>query len=296
MPLKHIVVAVDVTDASRHLLETAAHLARRAGARVTVLNAQRAALHAGAATVGGVHMADADGEDHGLTQLREWVADTLDVAGVPQVTLATTVGVAGVEVSHFAEEHGADLILVGRKPPGRPPPRLLGETVDSVARRSKVRCLFVHPGWTRFSPVLAALDGTERGLAVFRDACRLARNTGGEVRAVTVEPVWPGEPDALASQMPSGRTMRLLETIGRVVAQERGGCPGWPDGSTLDEYPFGVRRGDVVTALLEEVRATAAGVLAVGMRLHGQAGIVERDSITRFLIHEAPCAVLTVPL
>jgi len=200
----------------------------------------------------------------------------------PRVTPTFTVlsGVPGIEIPRYAEEHGGDLLVLGRKQRTQRQRMFLGDTADAVARRSRVPCLFVGPDCEGFEGVLVCLDATERSFGVFQTAADFARAIGAPVRAVTVEPVWLNEPDELAATLPASRTLRLNRTLDRALV-------------TTD---LRIRRGNVLNELLAEAAEAGAGLLAFGYHRGGPPGIVEGGSVARGLLHSALCAVLTVPL
>jgi nucleotide-binding universal stress UspA family protein len=57
-----------------------------------------------------------------------------------------------------------------------------------------------------------------------------------------------------------------------------------------------ILRGPIVGSLIQEVTTFRADVLVVGNHRGGPAGVIEGGSTARRLAHEAPCAVLTIPL
>jgi nucleotide-binding universal stress UspA family protein len=132
--------------------------------------------------------------------------------------------------------------------------------------------------------VLAALDGTDWGLAVLMTTHRLAAAAGAELRTVTVEPPKTGETAADAAALPLARTARLQERLREVLGQSH---PG-----TRVE----IRRGAAVEQVLAAVNESGADTLAVGYHRGGPAGIIDAGSTGRRLLHAAPGAVLTIPL
>jgi nucleotide-binding universal stress UspA family protein len=48
--------------------------------------------------------------------------------------------------------------------------------------------------------------------------------------------------------------------------------------------------------VLAEVRESGADLLVIGYHRGGPPGVLEAGSTARRLAHEAPCAVLTIPL
>ena len=156
---------------------------------------------------------------------------------------------------------------------------LLGDTADALARRSRVPCLFVPPWGAGFARMLVAMDGTPRGSAVLRFALTLAGELGAGLRLLTVERPWPGEPAELAVALPATRGEAVQAELDRSLAIE-----------------VEVRRGDVAEQILEAARGGREDMVVIGCHRGGPAGVIEAGSTTRHVIHQAPCAVLTVPL
>lgn len=205
------------------------------------------------------------------------------------VEVAAIHGLPQVEIGRLAEDRKADLIVLGRKPRSRTTRMFLGDTADAVVRRSRIPCLLVPPGLGGLSRMLVALDGTDRGFIVYALAMDLAHAGSMQLSAVTVEPAWPGEPAALAGTLPSARSERLAAMI---AGQSRRASQTT---ETLKPRALQVRHGDIVDEVVAAVTDTAADVLVLGFHRGGPALVVEGGSVSRRLLHVAPCAVLTLP-
>jgi nucleotide-binding universal stress UspA family protein len=267
MRLQHIVVAADETEVSRNAIRTALAWAHRASARLTVLSVSNRKV-----------VAAGEGPPSAVTTIERWLAHEIAESNAAAPRIAEASGVPSIEIARFAEESAADLLVLGRKPRSPVARRLLGDTADAVARRSRVPCLFV-PGPDEVpARLLVALDGTERGFTVFKEASRLGEALDVGLDLVTVERALSDEPANLARDVRDGRTENLARALG-------------PSGRALR-----VRRGDVVTEILREVDARQAHALVIGYHRGGPPGFVEAGSVARQLSHSAPCAVLTIPL
>jgi len=146
-----------------------------------------------------------------------------------------------------------------------------------------VPCLLVPPEAVQLTGIVAALDGTERGLAVFRQALELARVTDQPLPALTVEPLHANEPAALAAKNPSGRSLLLQAKLQVIVGGDA-------------NVPLIIRRGDIVEEVLAEMRDRTGSVLAVGYHRGGPPGQMEAGSSGRRLMQQSPGPVLTIPL
>lgn len=278
MELSRVIVATDASDAGRAAIRAGRAVAGVSGAHLTVMTA---ALKSAAAIAAGSGSWDQGIES--VEALARHLRAELDADTVPpDVELDVVTGLPGIEVPRYAEAHDASLIVLGRKPRSQAARLVMGDTADAVARRSRVPCLIVPPGYTRFERILVALDGTVRGEIVFDTACAFARAVGGSLGVVTITPQHAGEPEALAAQVPGARAERVARTARELA--ERCGL----------SVEIIVRRGDAVT----EIMAASAGwdVLVVGYHRGGPSGIIEGGSVARRLAHLVPGALMTVPL
>lgn len=283
MQLRHIVAAADDSAEGRAAILAAALLAERSRGRVTVLSVAERLLGESVAP-------------RMLDGLRATVTALLaQLAEPPRVDVATAVGIPGIEIGRFAETAGADLVVLGRKRRTDMQRLLLGDTADSVARRSRTPCLFVQAGEFRYGRVLLALDGTERGMSVMIPAIDFARGIAARIAAVTVEPIYDNESASIA--VPTGRSARLIQAVEEVRSATSLGRGTWemshlPNG----ESPVRVHRGRVVDEIIREIETFGSDILVVGYHRGGPAGVLEAGSVSRRLAHEAPCSVLTIPL
>lgn len=297
MNLRHIVVATDESDAGRQAVRTGLKLAARASARLTVMrvvSVQAVPVLAGVA--GDIGPADLDGSGAALERMQRWLqADVIPAGDTTPIELGITSGIPGIEICRFAEGRDADLLVLGRKQRSQMGRLLLGDTADAVARRSRIPCLFASPKAAQLSRILVALDGTPRGFAVLQVAARFAGQTGGRLRAVTVEPAWAGEPGVLSAAAPATRSENLRALLRDHLVGEPLGRVGWPGARTGGDL-LERRRGEIVDQILAARHAMGAEILAIGYHRGGSPGIFEAGSTARRLAHTAPCAVLTVPL
>lgn len=282
MKLRRIVVAVDESDAGRWAARAGLELAVQAGAELAVIRAVPMPSGRVLAGAGAISGGPPDAPTVEVERLSRWLAPELPAQGGPAVGLAIAHGVPSIEICRYAEEVGAGLVVLGRKLRSATTRLLIGDTADAVARRSRLPCLFVPSGCRPMRRILAALDGTDRGLAVMVAAIGLARAASAELRAVTVEPSASGEPDAASPVL--ARTALLEERLREALGGDR------------PIAPLEVRRGATVEQILASIAAADADTLAVGYHRGGPAGILEAGSTGRRLLHAAPGAVLTIPL
>jgi len=278
--LNHIVAAVDRSEEGRSALEAAFRLAVRSHGEITALRVEPPAS---------------------VTHQAEYVLDPLG----PNTSLkradsqalvyrkAIRYGLPGVEIGRFAEEAGAGLVVLGRKQRSTTQRLLLGDTADETVRRSQLPCLSVRAGSSQeFTTVLAALDGSPRGMAVLLAALDLSRCTQSSLRVLTVEP-HPGEPGGAG--LPSTRSCRLAQAVDQIRLDHDSGAT-WDRSGASSDSALVIRHGQVVEEILAEVTACSADVLVIGYHRGGPAGVIEAGSVARRVLHQAECAVMTVPL
>ena len=289
MNLHHILAATDESEAGRQAVRSAMDLARRARARVTVMRAVPVvAMTVAAGAADAYDLARIEEERVAIQRLQQWIGSDLPAEGeAPSVELAIAFGVPGIEICRLADQREADLVVLGRKQRSQLARLLLGDTAEAVARRSRVPCLFVPPNSGPLRRMLVALDGSDRGMVVLKEACGFARGAGTSLQVVTVEAGPADEPAALTSTLTVARNARLESQVQTLLTQEAmaGVVPA-----------VEVRRGVIVEQILSAVHASSPDVLVIGYHRGGPPGIIEASGTARHLAHTAPCAVLTIPL
>lgn len=287
MQLRHIVVATDESDAGRSAVRAGLDLARRARARLTVMRVVPVdTLPLFGSVVGGVLAPNGAGA--ALERLEQWLGAELKKSPGIAVELGIALGLPGVEICRFAEQRGADLLVLGRKHRSTVARLLVGDTADAVIRRSRVPCLFVEQGASPLSQMLVALDGSDRGMRVFATARDFADSVGAALTVVTVEDSGASPLLLPVPPLPLTRSSRLWYEL-----EPRLG-PG--PVSTATETPVAIRQGRIVPEVLAEVTSRSADMLAFGCHRGGPSGILETGGTARRLAHTAPVTVLTVPL
>ena len=289
MNLNHILAAADESAAGRQAVRSAIDLAARARARVTVMRAVPVgAMTVAAGASGAYGRAGVEHESATIQDLQLWIeSDLRDRREAPPVGVGIASGVPGIEICRLAERREADLLVLGRKQRSQWKRLLLGDTADAVVRRSRIPCLFVPPDSGPLNRLLVALDGSERGMVVLKEACGFARSAGASLRVVTVEAASDDEPGDLASALPVERSARLQSQVLTLLSREAAAGAV----SAVE-----VRRGMIPDQILAAAHASGSDVLVIGYHRGGLPGIVEAGSTPRHLAHTAPCAVLTIPL
>jgi nucleotide-binding universal stress UspA family protein len=282
MSLRLLVAATDFSPEGRAAVLTARRLATATGAKVTALSVELPVMR------------DVEREAVVRRMDERLRAELGAQPGGCAVEPAVAFGFAGIEICRYAEDRRADLVVLGRK--SRPPAERLigGDTVDDVARRSRLPCLIVRDANPLMGArVLAALDGTERGLSVLLAAAEFTRAIEGRLRAITVEPKPTG---ALGDPSFYAKVKRMVRVVDLVRTAQTLGPAAWDPASGARGSPLAVHRGPIIEEVLREASAWNAGVLVVGCHRGGPAAVIDAGSVARRLAQEASCAVLTVPL
>lgn len=182
----HIVIAVDGGDESRRAARGGLLLARAFDATVDVVYVVEGNLLRLAQGSHERSVLEAGGED-ALREIEE-LATNLD----HPVTTALTEGDPAVEISDYASEQGADLIVVGRQGLTGLGRRLLGGVTEQVLHRSDVPVLVV-PGrefeedqLADYSRVLLTTDGSENAEVAIPHATAIARRFEAAVHVLNV--------------------------------------------------------------------------------------------------------------
>jgi nucleotide-binding universal stress UspA family protein len=288
--LRHILAATDQSDAGREAVRASLELAAKASARLTILRVVSLSGFPLGLKRGGSFSKQAECSGKALERLRRWLGAELPPAGTgPPVELGVSFGVPAIEICRFAEQRGADLLVLGRKRRSAMVRLYLGDTANAVVRRSTVPCLLVQPGSSAIHQLLVALDGSERGMGVLAAARDFAEAVGAAMRVVTIEPIDARHPRTTAQALPLTRSSRLEGRVEPIVALITGSRS--PADSALT-----VRRGRVVPEILAEVAQSGPDVLAFGHHRGGPPEIIEGRSTARELAHTAPVNVLAIPL
>ena len=247
--LRKILTAVDGSPRSQHALEVATTLAGRAGATL-------ATLYVGGRAPG--------------------VPWRTPPEGSPEVTMCRE-GVSGVEIARCAEQWNADLVVMGRsgEPGARP-----GGTTEMVLRRRQGPVLLIPPQVSQLSPVLFALDGSQRGLRSLDQSGSLPA-LFGPVQAVCVLPEECVPVSAGLAAHP--RQLRVETAMAR--RPDLGG-----------RGALSVRHGHPVPELLRCLAETAAQLLIIGLRQGGPGGDPGSGHVARDLLDAVPVAILTIPI
>jgi len=284
---RRIVAATDDSPGGRHAVRTAHSLASAVDADLAILSVEAVGPE-GTLPAGRLASSRANEPPAAeLERLTAWLGADASRNGLVQPPeLAVGFGIAGIEIGRFAGFRSADLIVLGRRPRTPEHRLILGETADTLVRRSSTPILFVPPEVTRLRHILLALDQTERSARVARVGLEFAQKVSATVvEAVTVRRDGTEESTG-GSVLPTRRAVRIDQVLHRAAAEA----------IELGPIPLTIRQGDPIEEVLAEAASSGADVLVIGYRRGGPPKYVSPTEIARNLLYAAPCAVLTVPL
>jgi nucleotide-binding universal stress UspA family protein len=142
---KRICCPIDFSDASRAAMEVACDLARRFGATLTLLHAYPVPGYTfpDGSVVASPRMLQ-ELADQANRHLADWQRDALQ-AGAPAVRVETAVGDPASEIVAWAQDKGADLLVLGTHGRTGLEHALMGSVAERVVRRARCPVLTVHP-------------------------------------------------------------------------------------------------------------------------------------------------------
>jgi len=142
---KNICCPIDFSDASRAAMETAADLARRFGATLTLLHAYPVPGYTfpDGSVVASPRMLQ-ELADQAAKHVGEWKRQAQGM-GVPTVNAETLVGEPASEIVSYARDHGVDLLVLGTHGRTGLEHALMGSVAERVVRRARCPVLTVHP-------------------------------------------------------------------------------------------------------------------------------------------------------
>lgn len=255
--VRHILAATDLTAAGEHAVAWSRQLAAKVGARFTPL-----LVHFAVPVDDRAAVRDGYAKD---------IPDGMVVVD----------GVPAIEIVRYAEAQAVDILVLARSERTPDPGVAVGTSADAVIRRADLPVLVLPRNQDRITRVIAALDGSERGLAVLRLATELKPFLGSNPVAVFVEPADRSEGGAVA---PSSGRHEFLKSAMRSLSRGQ------------EEIPLLHRTGNVIDEVLQGLSAEAGDLIMVGVRRGGPADPFESTGNGRRILAAAKCAVLTVPL
>jgi nucleotide-binding universal stress UspA family protein len=220
-------------------------------------------------------------DDQALAVLAGWVDDAVgaDAAGIELRTVCDLPATGLVEAGD-----AADLIVVGARGRGGFEGLLLGSVSQKVVEGAERPVAVIRqPGPVRGGRVVVGIDGSTRAQQALRWAAGEARARGA---ALDVVHAW--QVQALAAS-PWGPAMPDVDSIEAGAREALAAVLADPALEGVDATGHLVN-GGAARALME--RADGAGLVVAGSRGLGRIGGALLGSVTRQLLHHAPCPVV----
>lgn len=291
-PLTRIVAATDFSETADAALGWAVDIARQHGARIHLVHA----LTLPAPLPDYIPAGSDFGEElhKGALGKLEAVAETVRQAGV-EVELEIPVGVPSQSILRFAEESGADLIVLGTRGLTGVSHLLLGSTAERVVQRARCPVLTVHPGdegrQRAIRRVVVPTDFSAAAAEVAAVARRLLARVEADASVVLVHAYHL--PIEYTAYGPIPTSVRFLEDVG-ADAQERLDLAARElarDGLAVETV---LREGYAPDVIVEAAAEHEADLIAMGT--HGRTGIAHLllGSTAERVVQHAACPVITV--
>lgn len=277
---RHVLAAVDGSDASLKAQQIALDLAGRFGAELAVVSvseeppAYRSDQQQLAAEVA------ASKQYYG--ELHRQAEAEASRRGIP-FSSAMLDGHEVQALLGYARDHGVDLLVLGARGHSGVWGAFLGSTADKVVGHAPASVLVVRPeeAGLSFKEIVVALDGSPFGERALHEALELARLRGAALRAVSVVE------DATSGRRASGAAedTYLRSVLARAEAQaESAGVP-------LNSV---IRHGEAARAIAGYATDTDADLIVLGSTGHGQPWSSTAGGTARRVANEARQAVLVI--
>ena len=140
---RKVLVAVQESTLDESLLQWATRFAHQWQATVVAMHVVNPLL--AGLTQAGATSSERRVEEQLRRQSEEWLRSRLAAAGLPKVEAEVGFGYPGFEILSAADRVGADLIIVGRRAPGRGRERDIGGTAAFIAQNGSQSVLLVAP-------------------------------------------------------------------------------------------------------------------------------------------------------
>ncbi|HEX2164365.1 MAG TPA: universal stress protein [Thermoanaerobaculia bacterium] len=291
-PLARIVAATDFSPTAEAALDWALDLAGRHGARLTLLHALTLPAPLPDYVPPGGDFGD---ELQGVARRKlEETAARLGERGV-EVAVELSLGVPSQTIVAFAQDSGADLVVVGTRGLTGIGHLLLGSTAERVVQRARCPVLTVHPeDRGRHRPlrtIVLPTDFSAGSADAAAFAVRLLARLEADARIVLVHAYHL--PIEYTAYGPIPTSVRFLQDVGadaeaklELAARELA-----REGLAVEAVS---REGYPPDVIVDEARRRDADLVAMGT--HGRTGLAHLllGSTAERVVQHAPCPVITV--
>jgi len=302
MQLRHIVCPFDFSEVSSHALDQAAVLARRTGARLTVLHVFLSVMPTtGLSALDAATSQIIEPED--LQELRDRVATACRAATESGVALDIVI-MGGAPVAVILEQaasRNADLIVMGTHGTSGFQHLLLGSVTEKVLRKATCPVLTVPPRAhtgpvASFGHVLCAVDFSDCSRQAVKAAAAIVEGTPAKVTLLHVmEWPWHEPPVPGMEGVPPSQVQALLEYRRYLESSAADGLKAMAASSLPGgDVATSVRFGKSYVELLDAAREGGADLIVLGVRGRSAVDIGFFGSTTNHVVRGAACPVLTV--
>jgi nucleotide-binding universal stress UspA family protein len=219
----------------------------------------------------------------------------LAAAGAGQVQVRTELGrgKSEEEILRHARELSADLVVIGRTGAGRLRRMLIGSTAERVARRGEAPVLVIGPRRLRAYSNLVL--GTDFSPASAR-AVELSLQVAEPDASVELVHAWEAPFElALYRGNASKEEFERYREECRRTAEAAAEKFLAPFGERARPWTVALRKDNPAHLLKVRAEEGEADLVAVGSRGLGRLGELVLGSVSREMLHSAPCDVLIVP-
>ena len=287
LTIKHILFPTDFSERTCAAAPFVEAMAKRFQAQVTLMSVAPPLWYAAMGDVGTPVYVDPE-ELRADVQAR--LERTLDreFAGL-KVERVAEIGDPAEEITSYAHIQGVDLIMMPTHGYGPFRHLLLGSVTAKVLHDSQC------PVWTaahmqgpagseHVSPraIICAVDGTPKSVPIMEWGADFAKQTGGQMRIVSVVPTLEGWPERQLDRELAVETVKDVRAQITTLQREAG-----------IEAPLCVAMGNISATVCEEARRHGANLVVIGRGLlHETLGRLRTHSYG--IIRQAPCPVVSV--
>lgn len=286
LSIRSILCPVDRSDISRHVLKTAAALARRQHASLHVIEVADVSLPPLSGDESALFLLSPDDRAALTTELRLFAADA--AGDVPLASCELIEGAVAREVLRSAADRGVDLIVIGTHGRGGFEHLALGSVAEKVLRKAHCLVLTVPPAQKAdaivpFHHLVWATDFSPSATRALSVAREWATEFGAACTGMCVIE-WP-----FGQVTGHNAVTELAHSIERDSREQLArALDGLPKADVAIAYG---KPGHEIAGL---ARAKQADLIVMGITGRTAIGLAVLGSTTHRVLREAPCPVLTV--
>jgi nucleotide-binding universal stress UspA family protein len=287
LAIKHILFPVDFSERCSTAVPFVQAMATRFGAKITLLSTAQPFYYGSMGDPSQLVMVDTETLLRVLNQRLDSFA--VKEFSNSQVEAHAELGDAADTITSFADEHGADLIMMPTHGYGPFRSLLLGSVAAKVLHDAKC------PVWTaahetqppspdhlNLRKILCAVETSPEGVALMQQAAEFSKAVGATLRLIHVVPGMESFPASqMNQQFEHDMKLEAREQIEKLQA------------SAGVDAELCVDAGSVAVAVREEAERHGAGLVVIGRGvLHETLGRLRTNAYA--IIRHSPCPVLSV--